>query len=265
MKNFSKKELKEKLGFTKEEADIVIEYQKKLPLLNDDMEGFCIDPRQLHTELKINTKFADWIQRRISKYGFEEDVDFIRFLNSEKAENTYVNTKEYRFTVDMAKQLAMAEGNEYGKVVRKYFITIEKAFKRIVEWNMIREPERETYKQMCEELDKYTQRNFNKRPNRFDYINEAEALNLVCLGAKSKDIRAYLEVQDKNTRDHLFKEYNEYLYEMQKLNIMYLKMNMEKMRRYDLIKQGFKALYPHASFIIANEFIKKQNNEFKII
>ena len=34
---------------------------------------------------------------------------------------------------------------------------------------------------------------------------------------------------------------------------MYLKMNLDKDRRYDLIKQGFKALFPNASFLLIKE------------
>ena len=106
---------------------------------------------------------------------------------------------------------------------------------------------------MCEELKKYYIRNKGKEPEWYVYSNEADALNKICLGAKSKDIREYIEACDKNTREWLEAEYNTYLDELQKLDIALLRMNFDKNKRYDLIKQMFNSLYPNASFLIANK------------
>ena len=108
---------------------------------------------------------------------------------------------------------------------------------------------------MCEELKKYFLRNFNKEPQWYDYSNEADTLNIICLGAKAKQIKEYIDAQDENTRDWLQAKYNLYLEKMQEINVMYLRMNMDKERRYDLIKQGFKALYPDASFLVPTKKI----------
>jgi hypothetical protein len=142
----------------------------------------------------------------------------------------------------------MIENNDNGKIARKYFITIEKILKDAVKWELIRKPERTRYKEMCSELKDYFVRNFDKEPKFYDYSNEADALNVICLGAKAKIIREYIDAQDKNTRDWLEAKYNTYLDKMQELNIMYIRMNFEKYKRYDLIQQGFKALFPDASF-----------------
>ena len=46
-KIFTKRELLEKLNFTDEQADIVMQYQKKLPILLGEYEGFSFTPKGL--------------------------------------------------------------------------------------------------------------------------------------------------------------------------------------------------------------------------
>lgn len=264
----TKNNLIKKLGVKDEEViRVVTEYKDKLPILTEEGEGFCVNARDLHAELMVGREFAKWIKERIEKYDFVENVDYTTFVKIDDAKYSIeeVNdmsiqkrsalgiTNEYNITMDMAKQLSMVQNNEQGKIARKYFINVEKILKQAITWERIRKPESENYKIMCEELRKYLLRNFNKEAKFYDYSNEADALNKICLGATAKNIKIYIEAQDKNTRDWLESKYNLYLDEMEKLNIMYLKMNLDKEIRYDLIKQGFKALYPEASFGIIKD------------
>lgn len=282
----TKNNLIKKLGVTDEKIiSIVTEYSKRLPILTEDGKGFCVNARDLHNELVVNSGkkrkdgtimkgkvFGAWIRERIEKYDLEENSDYISnwvkdgeiFDDSKKGNvnldvsnvNQMVRngyTLEYTLTMDASKELAMIENNDVGKIARKYFIAVEKVLKLKMEWNEIRKPEKERYKEMCEELKKYFVRNFDKEPEWYQYSNEADTLNKICLGDSAKKIKAYIEAEDENTRDWLEAKYNEYLDKAQELNIMYLRMNMEKERRYDLIKQGFKALYPNASFVMAVE------------
>lgn len=276
----TKNNLTKKLGITNEEIiNIITTYNKTLPILTETGEGFCVDARNLHSQLVKDTKtkldgtiingteFSKWIKRRIQKYDFIENEDYIsnvkfddaRFTKEEvdrmsiQKRNSLNITTEYYLTMECAKQLSMIENNDNGKIARKYFITVEKVLKKAIEWNLIRKPEKERYKEMCNELKLYLMRNFNKEPKFYDFINEANALNKICLGADAKTIRSYIDAQDKNTREWLEAKYNEYLDKLQELNIMYLRMNFDKEKRYDLIKQGFKALYPNASFLITNK------------
>ena len=80
-KVFTEEELKEKLGMGQEDIQVVLEYQDKFPELLQEKEGFCIDARSLHKQLKIGTEFAKWIKRRIDKYNFIENEDFIVVWN----------------------------------------------------------------------------------------------------------------------------------------------------------------------------------------
>lgn len=85
-----------------------------------------VDARELHANLRVKTKFADWINRRIKQGGFEENQDFTSFLILEKREVGGSEAKEYTLSLDMAKHLAMMERNSQGKKVRQYFIDTEK-------------------------------------------------------------------------------------------------------------------------------------------
>ena len=40
-----------------------------------------VDMRNVHAWLGVKTKYADWINRRISEYGFEANVDYTLVLS----------------------------------------------------------------------------------------------------------------------------------------------------------------------------------------
>ncbi|WP_397586809.1 antA/AntB antirepressor family protein [Sphingobium fuliginis] len=79
--------------------------------------------RELHAYLENRDAFANWIADRIRQYGFVENVDFVTYLENTKKGRP---SKEYRISLDMAKEMAMVERNEKGKQVRRYFIECER-------------------------------------------------------------------------------------------------------------------------------------------
>lgn len=275
VKKITGNDMRKKLGVEDLEIiNLVRDYQERLPIFNDIGEGCCVNAKDLHVQLGVGRDFSTWIKERIKKYDFLEGVDFIKFW--EKDGKIYDDTQsgdvnldinnpnqmvrngynlEYCLTMDMAKQLAMVQNNEMGKIARKYFIAMEKVLRLKFEWGQVRSPEKELYKEMCKELELFYLRTKGRKPNSYVYSNEADTLNVICLGAKAKDIKEYIEAQDENTRNWLTKEYNQYLCKIQELNILYLKMNFEKDRRYEILKQGFKALYPNASFLVPTKEI----------
>ena len=91
----------------------------------------AVDARELHEFLESKQEFAHWIKGRVKHYGFTQGIDFTTFDNSVKAETTYINTKEYILTIDMAKEISMVERNEKGKQARTYFIDCERKAKAI--------------------------------------------------------------------------------------------------------------------------------------
>lgn len=104
-----------------------------ITIYENEQREKLINARELHENLKCNTKFADWIKRRIKQYEFVEDKEFICFLKIEKAEK-YGNktTKEYYLKIDMAKELCMVENNIEAKRIRHYFIDVENRYREII-------------------------------------------------------------------------------------------------------------------------------------
>jgi phage anti-repressor protein len=87
-----------------------------------------VSARELHTFLESKQDFSTWIKNRIEKYKFVRNEDYTCFHKKMEANNA---TKiEYAITLDMAKELAMVEGNERGKQIRKYFIECERKLKQ---------------------------------------------------------------------------------------------------------------------------------------
>ncbi len=88
-----------------------------------------VDGRALHDFLEVETRFNDWIERRLDEYGFEEGKDFFGYsnLSNQTGRGGDRRSKEYALTLDMAKELSMVERNAKGKQARQYFIECEQA------------------------------------------------------------------------------------------------------------------------------------------
>ena len=94
----------------------------------------CVSARELHEGLKVGRDFTTWVKGRISKYGFEENIDFtiVNLTPPNRGASWGGNNKlDYIITVDMAKELCMVENNELGRQFRKYFIECEKKLKQV--------------------------------------------------------------------------------------------------------------------------------------
>lgn len=85
-----------------------------------------VDGRTLHSFLEVGKRFADWINDRIQQYSFTEGEDFeVCFPNLGSKERGGHNAKDYRLTLNMAKELAMVERTPRGQQARRYFIACE--------------------------------------------------------------------------------------------------------------------------------------------
>lgn len=258
MKKFNKRQLVDQCGFTPDETKTILDYQKKLPILveNDNMDDFCVDARDLWKQLgEPQGKFADWIKRKLitkkTKGGaliFIENKDYSTISQKCEIANTggFKEHLEYMLTVECAKNISMMENTDNGALCRKYFILMERAVKRNVEWELIRYPLRQGYKQMQKALNEYMQRMVQRNADDWDYRFEADALNVIATGFKAQEIRLYVGCQDTRTRDSLTATYNEYLLKLQELNIIYLGMNLNRYDRYKMLKQSFDILFPNA-------------------
>lgn len=194
VKKFNKRQLLDQCGFTAEETQVILDYQKRLPILieNDNMDGFCINARDLHKELKVKTQFSKWIKSNLKVGNAIEHTDFeielfkgndsVSFeeygtFTPQKLSSLGIST-EFFLTVETAKEIAMYTGatlhasNELkatSKMVRRYFILMEKAVKKNTEWELIRYPLREGYKKMQNALNEYMNRMVQRDADDWDY------------------------------------------------------------------------------------------------
>ena len=105
-----------------------------IPLHPQTINGNAVETvnaRELHAFLEVQTRFNDWIARRVKDYGFTENIDYVCLTQkrvtqtSEGKEGAAVEQVHY-VSLDMAKELAMVERNEKGRQARRYFIECEK-------------------------------------------------------------------------------------------------------------------------------------------
>lgn len=97
----------------------------------NENEEQVVSGRELHEFLQVKTKYVDWIDRKIKKYGFIENRDFV--LVSQKWEtnnprNPYTEIQDHIMKISMAKEVAMTENSEKGCKARLYFIKCEEAW-----------------------------------------------------------------------------------------------------------------------------------------
>ncbi|MBF0446227.1 MAG: antA/AntB antirepressor family protein [Magnetococcales bacterium] len=86
-----------------------------------------VNARDLHIFLESESRFNDWIARRIQEFGFEEGVDFYSEMSKSSGGR---QAKDYHLTIDMAKELSMVERNDKGRSARLYFIECERELRQ---------------------------------------------------------------------------------------------------------------------------------------
>ena len=225
MKKFTKKNLIEQLELTEEKAKIVMKAQKEFPeLLETEGEGFVMDGEKLCRELGVKDNFNTWLlgetrydkkgniksQGKLIKYKCKKNEDFISDWDSPNGEfskeviekmtpqlrsaNKIKN--KIMLTLRCAKKIAMKQNTEQGDLVCDYFIILEEAIKKKIDWINVRNPQKESYKKMCEIIKKeYIETHDGEEPNFYIYTNNADMLNLSLFSKKSKPMKGILEVE----------------------------------------------------------------------
>ena len=245
MKKFTKRILKNQLGATPEEIEIVMAYQKLFPMLLNE-EGYkegdkVVNTEDIHGALTTKTRYQDWIKRNIEENALVEDEDYeiafrtkdgelIRKSDELKSENVkydeIYNMKPqqrsrkgiatlYFCTFETAKCLVMTERrNPIAQIGRRYFILMEKFLKMKVDWNNVRKDGKEHNYEYKEAFMDYViatgmfDEGARNNPKVFAYGHDL--LNLLALGMTAKEAQEAKDVKS-NTRDNLEIQYNERL------------------------------------------------------
>ena len=94
--------------------------------VNYDVEQPTVSARELYKKLNIGTKFTTWFER-MKAYGFSEGNEFFPEVG-ETSEQGGRPATDYQISIDMAKQICMIQRTPEGKLIRQYFIDLEKAW-----------------------------------------------------------------------------------------------------------------------------------------
>ena len=86
-----------------------------------------VSMKDLYTFLEVRENWTDWTKRMLG-YGFDENVDYEAVSVFRHHPNGIGGTtvKDYALTLDCAKEIAMLQRSERGKMARQYFIECEK-------------------------------------------------------------------------------------------------------------------------------------------
>ncbi len=112
-------------------------------IYQNEKKESLVDARELHEFLEVGDRFDQWIQRRIKKYGFVENLDFCTVL----CRTSGRPRTDYILKLDMAKELCMVENNAKGRLARRYFIEVEKKYRQLVDTSNL-SPELQMFNQM---------------------------------------------------------------------------------------------------------------------
>ena len=209
---FTKDELNQ-YGLSDEEISTILEYQALLPILQGQDDNSTVNVRDLHKQLNNGWKFTEWIENRVKSYQLIKDVDFYTVsvkYETVKGKIPPKETTDYILTLDCAKQLAMVERTDIGALVRRYFITIEKAFKNRNAWNKNRKNTLINCKELRSALITKREELLNGVPewmvNGNLYSVEFSLLNSVILGMSATQYREEHNIFDNAQIRNYFTE-----------------------------------------------------------
>jgi phage antirepressor protein len=93
-----------------------------------DINEVIVSARELYKFLNISERFSAWFERML-QYGFIENEDYTGVKKPTPVNNGGImELQDYAMKLDMAKEIAMIQRNEKGKIARQYFIEVEKQF-----------------------------------------------------------------------------------------------------------------------------------------
>ena len=84
-----------------------------------------INARELHNSLEVKKAFTTWINTALENAGAIENEDFTKLKYSLEGSGYQY---DYILTLDMAKHIAMMSKVPKSKIIRDYFIQIEKSY-----------------------------------------------------------------------------------------------------------------------------------------
>lgn len=98
--------------------------------------------RELYLDLGYDeVNFNAWVKRNLIE-DFDEGIDWTRLFLEKESNQGGKEKQDYIITLDIAKQLAMMSKKPKGKQIRKYFIEVEKEFRKSLEMTPLQHMEK---------------------------------------------------------------------------------------------------------------------------
>ncbi|MGL4450707.1 MAG: antA/AntB antirepressor family protein [Sarcina sp.] len=102
---------------------------EELIKVKNENNELLVSARELHDGIKDGSeRFSKWFDRMCT-YGFEENVDFTPYHLVHPKNNQEIT--DYVLKIECAKEIAMIQRNEKGRIFRKYFIECERKLKEV--------------------------------------------------------------------------------------------------------------------------------------
>lgn len=108
------------------ESSIVPIYEKSC-IDGGNLHEQVVNSRELWVALKVKTEYSHWAKRRLEDIDAEENRDYVTVVKKDGRQTMI----DYIVTIDTAKEMAMLERNETGKMIRRYFIEAEKRYREL--------------------------------------------------------------------------------------------------------------------------------------
>ena len=112
------------------EKSIVPIYEKNC-IDGSNFHEQVVNARELWKALESKQDFSTWVKRRIQEVDTEENRDYTLLHVKMEQVSGAKHLIDYIVTMDTAKEMAMLERNEMGKMVRRYFIEAEKRYREL--------------------------------------------------------------------------------------------------------------------------------------
>lgn len=223
-----------------------------LPISHVEIGGLSsavVSARSLHDALGVGRVFSSWFKSRTAQYTFVENTDYFNCdglineqLTPERVEISKVGRPEsdYWITTNTAKELAMVERTEQGRLIRQYFIKCEEALSKVAP-AITRQYRAELksrlkvasyFQPMCTALEiARMEQGKNTLPRH--YTNEANMLNRIVLGGLTAKTWAQQQGIIGNPRDAMSETQLEHLSYLEQTNTTLIELGMDYHGRKD--------------------------------
>ncbi|QZY62865.1 antA/AntB antirepressor family protein [Providencia rettgeri] len=234
-----------------------LSFAEMLPVIQGNINGQVINAvsaKALHEALGVGRDFSTWIIGRVNEYALVEGADYqsdddfnIRCLLNEQYSPVLGNNtkrgrpeKDYLLTLGMAKELAMVERTEQGRLIRQYFIKCEEALHKVAPTitKQLRHQLKSRlkvasyFKPMCSALElARMEQGKNTLPHH--YTTESNMLNRIVLGGLTAKAWAKQNGIIGNPRDAMSETQLEHLSYLEQTNTTLIELGMDYHARKD--------------------------------